>query len=237
MLSEVVLYVHASDPVPVLSGVPQGSILGPGLFLIFINDLPDDDCILYRSINSITHCQILQDDLNRIAQWDTDWQMKFNVAKCHLMTVTQHLPSNQIHYNYTLHQQTLEQFRLAKYLGVTITDILEWGQHVFEVSCKSTKTFSFFFGAIWLLHLGIQRNLHTKISASAALVCSSYLAPVSGWRRKCSWQYARRSRLAIPGGLQSSLTFFYNIHSGTVSLDKDKYLIPAPNLRRLIVGL
>ena len=149
---------QASDPVPVLSGVPQGSVWGPVLFLIFINDLPDnirssvclfaDDCVLYRNINSLTDCQILQEDLNSLAQWETDWQMKFNVAKCHSMRVTQHLPSNQIHCSYSLHQQTLEQIRSTKYLGLTITDDLEWGQYTSEISYKATKTLGF-----------LQRNL------------------------------------------------------------------------------
>ena len=56
--------------------------------LIFIN-LPDsirspvaDDCVLYRNIKSLTDCQILQDDLNSLAKWETNWQMKLNVAKC-----------------------------------------------------------------------------------------------------------------------------------------------------------
>ena len=84
---QVVLDGQASDPVPVLSGVPQGSVLGPVLFLVFINDLPDnirssvrlfaDDCVLYRNIRSFSDCLILQDDLDQLARWEADWQMKF----------------------------------------------------------------------------------------------------------------------------------------------------------------
>ena len=150
---KVVLDGQASDPVPVLSGVPQGSVLGPVLLLIFINDLPDnirssvrlfaDDCVLYRNIKSPIDCQILQDDLNSLSQWETDWQMKFNVAKCHSMRVTRHLPDKQILFDYTLHQRKLEQVQSVKYLGLTITDNLDWGQHVSEISCKATKTMGF----------------------------------------------------------------------------------------------
>ena len=85
---KVVLDGQASDPVPVLSGVPkdQPSVL----FLIFINDLPEnimlsvrlfaDDCVLYGNIKSPMDCQILQDDVNSLAQWETDWQMNFYVV-------------------------------------------------------------------------------------------------------------------------------------------------------------
>ena len=59
------------------------------------------------------------------------------------MRVTRHLPSNQIQFDYSLHEQILEQVRSAKYLGLTITDDLEWGQHVSEISCKATKTLGF----------------------------------------------------------------------------------------------
>ena len=75
-------------------------------------------------------CQILQDNLNSLAQWETDWQMEFNVAKCHSMRVIQHPPDKHIQFDYTLHQQRLEQVQSAKYLKITISDDLDWGQHI-----------------------------------------------------------------------------------------------------------
>ena len=261
---KVVLDGQASDPVPVLSGVTQGSVLGPVLFLIFINDLPEnirssvrlfaDDCVLYRNIESPMDCQILQDDLNSLTQWETDWQMKFNVAKCHSMRVTRHPPDTHIQFDYTLHQQRLEQVQSAKYLKLTITDDLDWGQHISEISAKATKTMGF-----------LRRSLafaprHTKEVAYKTLVCPKleYAAPI--WhpyhesqigqvekvqRTAARWTCRRWRNTSRVGDMlddlelpslethreQSSLTFFYKIHSGTVSLDKDKYLTPALNLR------
>ena len=114
---QVILDGQASDPVLVLSGVSQGSVLGPILFLILINGLPDnirssvclfaDDCVLYKNIYSIQDCFILQEDLTSLWQWEADWQMKFNVAKCHSMRVTRHQHHIQILFDNSLHKQTL----------------------------------------------------------------------------------------------------------------------------------
>ena len=183
-------------------------------------------------------CQILQDDLNSLAQWETDWQMKFNIAKCHSMRVTRHPPDKHIQFDYTLHQQRLEQVQSAKYLGITISDDLDWGQHISEISSKAL-----FFGAIWPLHLGTLRKLHTK----HWFVQSPSMQPYYETQRTAArWTCRRWKNTSSVGDMldelewpsletrreQSSLTFFYKIHSGTVSLDKDKYLTPAPNLRR-----
>ena len=198
-----------------------------------------DDCVLYRNIESPTDCQILQDDLNSLAQWEADWQMKFNVAKCHSMRVTRHPPDKHIQFEYTLHQQRLEQVQSAKYLGITISDDLDWGQHISEISSKATKTLGF-----------LRRNLafaprHTKEVAYKTLVRPKleYAAPI--WhpyhetqigqvekvqRTAARWTCRRWRNTSSVGDMlddlewpsletrreQSSLTFFYKIHSGTV---------------------
>ena len=69
--------------------------------------------------------------------------MKFNVAKCHSMRVTKHPLPKQIIHNYSLYNQVLENVLSAKYLGITITDDLDWSQHISNVTSKAMRTLGF----------------------------------------------------------------------------------------------
>ena len=92
-----------SRAVAVGSGVPQGTALGPLLFLCHINDLPEcvesqirlfaDNCLLYSPIKTPKDHQILQQDLNNLQKWASDWGMKFNAKKCYLLS-TKNRPSH-----------------------------------------------------------------------------------------------------------------------------------------------
>ena len=113
----VVLNGVSSEFVPVTSGVPQGSILVPLLFLLFINDMPDcaehsilslfaDDAKCFRKIIDVDDCERLQHDLNSLYEWSQVWKLNFNVIKCKVVSFTRNTKS--IVFNYHLNVTILE---------------------------------------------------------------------------------------------------------------------------------
>ena len=109
----VVIEGKESSPTKVLSGVPQGTVLGPLFFLVYINDISKglsegtklklfaDDSLLYRTIKNPSDSAILQKDLNTLQIWEKKWKMEFHPGKCQLLKVTN--KKQPIPTHYTIH--------------------------------------------------------------------------------------------------------------------------------------
>ena len=140
-----------SSPTKVLSGVPQGSVLGPLLFLIYVNDilycvdstcrLYADDCILYRHIDSLHDTVILQRDLLQLEHWSKQWKMLFNIDKCTVLSVT--LKQHPFCAEYFLYRQHLASVSSANYLGVIIDTKLTFNNHLDHVCKKANSVLAF----------------------------------------------------------------------------------------------
>ena len=186
-LHYVAINWSCSETLPVLSGVPQGSILKPLLFIIYINDLPEcaavasmflfaDDTKCAHAVTDIADCHYLQRDLNALSDWSLQWNLLFNQAKCVHVTFTKP-KCNSIETAYHLNSQTIVQKSTHKDLGVTFSANLSWTDHHNLVLAK----------AYWILGLlrrsfSVSNSIATKKALYISLVRSiiSYCSPV--WR-------------------------------------------------------
>ena len=162
----------------VTSGIPQGSVLGPIMFLIYVNDLPEgilsslklfaDDTKIYRSISSADDRILLQEDLDRLSLWSVKWQLPFNINKCKVI----HIGHNNSQYKYTMYSTNKETNEITGVkeendLGVICDSSLNFSSHINECIRKANQRLGL-----------IRRNFKFINEKSFLLLYTSLVRPI-----------------------------------------------------------
>ena len=171
----VIVNGKVSDWRPVTSGVPEGAILAPLIFSMYINDLPNliqsgclmyaDDVKLFRKITSPADARLLQDDLDRLTAWSFRWGLTLNPSKCKSLTMT--LRREPVRTNYSIGTSALELVEEIRDLGVIIDSKLTFSSHVDSVVKRANR-------CLGLLIRSFQTGLTTSRFNRKALLAAYY---------------------------------------------------------------
>lgn len=211
----VLLRNGLSEWTNVISGVPQGSILGPLLFILFVNDLPSfasltaklfaDDTKLYGPANTIEDCQEIQNDINNFSAWSKLWLLNFNAQKCVVIRIKE-----SVRYFYSLNGVYLSTVPSHKDLGVYIDSNLKPSEHIRKITRKAYQKI----GLIKRCFTSLTQKKITTLYTSIIRPGLEYASPVwSPW-------------------LKSDITLLEKVQKKCLDLSQNEIHLPTLESRR-----
>lgn len=147
---------RVSDISYVTSGVPQGSVLGPLFFILYLNDLPSclsvtnnlscfaDDAKLYKEIKNSSDFELLQSDLCNLSNWASDWQLEISIEKCSIVDIKSKKYKEQNRGN-ALNDITLETCLNKNDLGILIDKNLNFSDHIKSIAARGKQRVNLIF--------------------------------------------------------------------------------------------
>ena len=195
---------------PVLSGIPQGSILGPILFSLFVNDLPGevqslismfaDDTKIYKMLTSASSGEELEESLHQLEEWAERMQMRFHPGKCKVM----HLGKRNQKKNYSMKDgrggmHILEEVTVEKDLGVKIDNQLKFSDHVQAKVNTANKTMGFIRHSFQYLDKEIFSLLYKALVRPHLEFASCVWSPQHKYNRDAIERVQRRATKCVPG--------------------------------------
>ncbi len=181
---KVIVNGAESDWASVKSGIPQGSVLGPILFIIFINDMPNeticpiklfaDDAKLFQSVETVEQCEQIQRDLDSLQHWANKWQLRFHPKKCTVLRVGRNHPDYDYYMLDGSVRVKLGKSECEKDLGVHVDKLLKFDHHISTIVKKGNQMS----GLMWRTFEYIDEGMFLTLYKTMVRSHLEYAAPI-----------------------------------------------------------